>query len=169
MAAALGVNVRTIERDRLRGLPLPTDGEDQAAWVTRAREWKRANRKKPGPRTVRAAAGDSEAAAVTRYRLAKAALAELQLAERRGELHSQTACAAERVQRFSEVGIAMLGLGPAVARKCANQSADVVLLVINEEVRRRLQVLSEGGLPDDPDHGAHEQSQPGGAPGPGAT
>jgi phage terminase Nu1 subunit (DNA packaging protein) len=166
LADALGVNVRTIERDRRRGLPLPGADEALADWVTRAKAWRQANRRKPGPRP----AADGSAAAdvaMTRFRIAKAELAELQLAERRGELHSQKACEAERVARFGEVAMAMLGLGQAVARKCAHQTAEVVLMVVNEEVRRRLQVLADGGLPDDPD--SHEPAEPGGAKGTGAA
>ncbi len=166
LAEALRVNVRTIERDRRRGMPLPVDGEAIAAWVERARAWKRENRRKPGPR-AKAAPGDAETAAMARYRIAKAELAELQLAERRGELHSQRECEAARVQRFGEVTVAMLGLGQAVARKCAHQSADVVLLVVDEEVRRRLQVLADGGLPDDGD--TQQQPEPGGETSPPAA
>lgn len=166
LAEALRVNVRTIERDLRRGLPRPADGEDLPAWVERARAWKRENRRKPGPRP-KAAPADAEVAAMARYRVAKAELAELQLAERRGELHSQKECEAARVQRFGEVAAAMLGIGQAIARKCANQTAEVVLMVVNEEVRRRLQVLADGGLPDDVD--APQQPEPSGTPGPAAT
>jgi hypothetical protein len=49
---------------------------------------------KPAGQEVKTAADD----AMTRFRVAKAELAELQLAERRGELRSQKACEAERAK-----------------------------------------------------------------------
>lgn len=148
LAEALGLNVRTIERDRLRGLPLPADGEDLAAWATRAKAWRKSTRKRPGPRPT-ATAGDSDIIAMTRYRVAKAELAELQLAERRAQLHSKEECESVQVRRYQEMCNAFASIGDALARRLYQQSPDAIKVIVEEEVWRRLEIVAAGKVASD--------------------
>lgn len=146
LAEALGLNVRTIERDRLRGLPLPADGEDLAAWATRTRAWRKATRKAPGPRP-RVPSGAPEALAMTRFRTAKAELAELELAERRRQLHSQQQCEELHVRRLQDLMAAFQLLPDRMARRLYQApSPDFIKLQLTQELRRCFEVLSNGDV-----------------------
>ena len=148
LAAALGVSERTIPRMRKRGLPIPMEGEDLKAWAIRAEHWRKTNRRPPGrPRDKEPTPDEAESDA--RWRLARAVKLELEVAEKKRELHSKKQCEAEHTRRVQEMTIGMMGVGQAVARRVYNRTPDIVQAIIDEEVRRRLQVLSDGGMPDD--------------------
>lgn len=146
LATALGVSSRTIPRLRKRGMPLPAEGEDLQEWAKRAETWRRENRKPPG-RPVDKSVEEQDAD--TRFRLARAIKIELEVEEKKGNLHSKKECEAAHTRRCHEVTISMLGLGQAVARRCYQRTPDVIQEIIDEEVRRRLQVLAEGGIVDE--------------------
>ena len=157
LAKALGVNVRTIERDRLRGLPLPADGEDPAAWATRAKAWRKTTRLKPGPRS-RLAPGDAETSAMVRYREAKAQLAELDLAERRGALHSRLDCETLAVRRLQDLQAAFAMLPDRMARRLYQApSPEFIKLQLAEALRHCFEVLASGDVGGSMDAGDAER------------
>lgn len=146
LAKALGINVRTIERDRKRGLPLPADGEDLSAWAVRAKAWRKSTRLKPGPR-ARLAPGDAETAAMVRYREAKAELAELDLAQRRGELHSRHTCEALALRRLQDLQSAFAMLPDRMARRLYQApSPDWIKEQLTEALRACFEVLANGDV-----------------------
>ncbi len=146
LAAALGVSVRTIPRMRKRGLPAPTEGEDLQEWAKRAEAWRKESRKPPG-RPVDKSVEEQDAE--TRFRLARAIKIELEVEQIRGNLHSKSECEAAHAARCHELTISLLGLGQAVARRCYQRTPDVIQEIIDDEVRRRLQVIAEGGIVED--------------------
>lgn len=153
LASALGVSVRTIPRMRKRGLPAPAEGEDLQEWAKRAATWRRENRKPPGrPADKSIEEQDADA----RFRLARAIKIELEVEEKKGNLHSKRECEAAHARRCHELTISFLGLGQAVARRCYQRTPDVIEQIIDDEVRRRLQVLADGGIADDSGHQATE-------------
>jgi phage terminase Nu1 subunit (DNA packaging protein) len=151
LAAALGVSARTIPRMRKRGMPAPADGEDLQEWAKRASVWRTENRKPPGRPVDKT---PEEQDAETRFRLARAIKIELEVEQIKGRLHSKDECEAAHARRCHEVTISLLGLGQAVARRCYQRTPDVIQEIIDEEVRRRLLVLSEGGIVVDDDSAA---------------
>ena len=118
LAAALGVSVRTIPRMRKRGLPAPTDGEDLQEWAKRAEAWRRESRKPPG-RPVDKSIEEQDADA--RWRLARAIKIELEVEEKKGNLHSKAQCEAAHARRCHELTISFLGLGQAAGEIASNQ------------------------------------------------
>jgi phage terminase Nu1 subunit (DNA packaging protein) len=146
LAQALGINVRTIERDRKRGLPMPAAGEDIAAWVVRAKAWRKSTRLKPGPR-ARLAPGDAETSAMVRYREAKAQLAELDLAERRNVLHSRHDCEQLAVRRLQDLQSAFAMLPDRMARRLYQApSPEWIKQQLTEALRHCFEVLASGDL-----------------------
>lgn len=146
LAQALGVNVRTLERDRKRGLPLPADGEDAAAWAVRAKAWRKATRLKPGPR-ARLVPGDAETSAMVRFREAKAQLAELDLAERRGALHSRHDCEQLAVRRLQDLQSAFAQLPDRMARRLYQApSPEWIKQQLTDALRHAFEVLSSGDV-----------------------
>lgn len=148
LAAALGVSARTIPRMRKRGMPAPAEGEDLQEWAKRASVWRTENRKPPG-RPVDKSIEEQDADA--RWRLARAIKIELEVEEKKGNLHSKAQCEAAHARRCHELTISFLGLGQAVARRCYQRTPDVIQQIIDDEVRHRLQVLADGGIVDDGD------------------
>lgn len=141
LALALGVNVRTLLRYCARGLTTPVGDESVEAWVARANEWRRSNRGRAGRKAE--PRSDGEQSANLRYREAKAELAELDLAERRGELHSRVECERTFVSRCAELRAAFSLLPQALARKLYQApSPDAIALVVEQELRRIFEVLS---------------------------
>lgn len=143
MAAALGLHVRTMQRWLQAGLPEPTDGEDLKEWAARANAWRRASRK-PRGRPVEKTPEEQDAD--TRFRLARAIKIELEVAQLKSALHSREECEAEQARRCQELAISLLGLGQSVARRCYQRTPDAIHQIIDDEVRRRLQVLADGFL-----------------------
>lgn len=142
LAKLLGTNVRTIERYRLRGLTPKAPGETAEAWIERAKAWRRANRKKPGPQGAKT--GDQKDADL-RYRLAKAEIAELDLAERRGDLHSKKECEGQSVRRFADLRAAFSLLPQRLARRAYQApSPETIQEIAEAEVRRCLELLANG-------------------------
>ncbi|MBL9076997.1 MAG: hypothetical protein JNL08_05815 [Planctomycetes bacterium] len=142
LAAELGVNVRTVQRDRKAGMPRQRRGETIPAWAARVRAWREASRQRPGPKTR--TPSDAEAAAMVRYRLAKAELAEIELARVRGDLHSRQQCDDARVRQCAEISGALRMLPDTLARKLYQApSPDAIKLVVQEELRRALAVLTD--------------------------
>jgi hypothetical protein len=122
-------------------MPLPIEGETLEVWAVRAREWKRTNRQKPGRRGT--PTGDPKAAADLRFRLAKAELAELDLAVRLGQLHSQQDCESLTVRRFQELRNVFAQLPDTLARKLYQApSPDAIKVLVEAELRRCFGVLA---------------------------
>jgi phage terminase Nu1 subunit (DNA packaging protein) len=143
MAAALGLHVRTMQRWLNAGLPEPTDGEDLKEWATRAHAWRKASRK-PRGRPVEKTPEEQDAE--TRFRLARAIKIEIEVEQLKRTLHSREECEAEQARRCHEVAISLIGVGQSVARRCYQRTPDVIQQIIDDEVRRRLQVLADGGI-----------------------
>lgn len=143
MAAAVGMTVRTVHRWLNEGLPEPTDGEDLQEWATRAKAWRKASRK-PRGRPVEKTPEEQDAE--TRFRLARAIKIEIEVEQLKRTLHSREECEAEQARRCHEVAISLIGVGQSVARRCYQRTPDVIQQIIDDEVRRRLQVLADGGI-----------------------
>lgn len=142
LAHALGVATRTLQRYLVRGLTVPQPGETSEQWVARAKAWRAANRGRPGPP---ASGGETKAEWDVRWRRARALTVELELQLRRGEVHGQAECEREQVARCQEIAAAFGNLGDVCARRLYQASPETIKLVIDEEVRRRLEILSGGG------------------------
>lgn len=144
LAAALDVSTRTINRDLTRGLPRPMRTETLEDWAKRAREWKTQHRRPAGrPREKEKPA--TEAEADVRYRMAKAELMEIKLAEAKGELHSQRECEDVTIRRLQEVRTACAQLPDKLARRLYQApSPDAIKLVVEEELRRCFEALADG-------------------------
>lgn len=136
LAKALGVVARTIERYRSQGMPLPNDGESLSEWRKRAQNWRRENRRLPGPRK-RATTSGGEAKGLDRIRELKARILEIELAELEGRVHSQEDCERDDAKRWGQVMDAIRMAGARVARRCGNQnpSPEQVQEIYDEEVR----------------------------------
>lgn len=145
LAKALGVNVRTIQRDRAQGLPMPAAGESVASWSRRARKWKRSARKTPGPRPVRPPGRTESEAAVLRWQEARAERAAMELAKFRAGLHSRCDCEAGIARRVADVQLAFKNLGSTLARLAFQApSPDAIQAIVNEEVSRLTAALRAG-------------------------
>lgn len=143
LASELGVGVRTLERYFERGLARPKDGEAIADWGKRSRRWRRLNRKPPGPRAKRAEAGELGGDALERQRRLRAELLEIQLAERRGEIHSTKECEAQAIRRLQELRNALGMLPDQLARALYQApSPDAIKVRVEEAIRRVLEALS---------------------------
>ena len=143
LASALGVALRTFERYRKRGMPQLADGQAVDEWVEVAQQWRDANRKKPGPRAVRVSSDAAGGDALERQRELRNKLLELQLADRKGELHSTKECVAMAVRRLGELRNAFAMLPDQLAR--AHYQAptpDGIKVRVEEHLRRIFEVLS---------------------------
>jgi hypothetical protein len=142
-AAALEITERHLKRLRKAGLPEPKRRESLAKWKSRADAWREANRKRPGPRAKRPAAAGGDVDGLERGRLLRAELLELQVAERRGELHSTKDCEAAAVKRLAELRNAFVRLPDQLARALYQAaSPDAIKRRVEEELRRIFEVLS---------------------------
>lgn len=122
---------------------MPADGEVLDAWVTRARQWIAANRKRTGPKTSGDA--DTEAKARIRWRLARAQLAELELQQRRGAVHSRSECERDFVARLQELRAAFAQLPDMLARRLYQApSPEAIKVQVEEELRRCFEALARG-------------------------
>ena len=143
LASALGVALRTFERYRKRGMPQLADGQAVDEWVEVAQQWRDANRKKPGPRAVRVSSDAAGGDALERQRELRNKLLELQLAERKGELHSTKECEAMAVRRLGELRNAFAMLPDQLARALYQApTPDAIKLRDEEHLRRIFEVLS---------------------------
>lgn len=143
LANALGVGVRTLERYLERGLTRPSEGEVLDGWVTRAKRWRRTNKKPPGPQAKR-----KKLDALEQQRLIKNKLLEMQLAEKRGELHSSKECEASDARRWAMVMDAIKMAGTRLARRCGNQNPtpETLQIVYDEEVALSIEAMKRGAL-----------------------
>lgn len=143
LASALGVALRTFERYRKRGMPQLADGQAVDEWVEVAQQWRDANRKKPGPRAVRVSSDAAGGDALERQRELRNKLLELQLAERKGELHSTKECEAMAVRRLGELRNAFAMLPDQLARALYQApTPDAIKVRVEEHLRRIFEVLS---------------------------
>lgn len=143
LASALGVALRTFERYRKRGMPQLADGQAVDEWVEVAQQWRDANRKKPGPRAVRVSSDAAGGDALERQRELRNKLLELQLAERKGELHSTKECEALAVRRLGELRNAFAMLPDQLARALYQApTPDAIKVRVEEHLRRIFEVLS---------------------------
>jgi len=149
LAKALGVAVRTIERYRSEGMPLPAASESLADWRKRANAWRRDRRRLPGPRkrNVDGAPG-REGGYLEEKRKLECAKIELELAELRGELHSSKECEAADAKRWAMVLDAIKVAGNRLARRCGNQdpSPEILQQAFEEEVSAMLEAMKRGQL-----------------------
>ena len=143
LAQKLGVAVRTFERYKKRGMPAPADGQAVDEWVAAAQQWRTANRQKPGPRAKRSAEGVEGGDALERQRELRNKLLELQLSEKRGELHSTKVCESLAVRRLQELRNA-LGMLPDQLARALYQAPtpDAIKVRVEESLRRVLEVLT---------------------------
>ncbi|MFN3242078.1 MAG: hypothetical protein ACE37K_11245 [Planctomycetota bacterium] len=144
LAKALGVSVRTIERDRAKGMPLPANGEAIKAWAKRAKAWRAEQRRIPGPRKAKASIEEQKPSKpLERKRLADAKRAELELAKAEGLLHSKEECEREDAQRWAQVMNALRMLGPRLARRLGNvnPTPEFVQEVYDEEMSLAIETL----------------------------
>lgn len=143
LARALGVNTRTLERYRKRGMPWPAAGQPLEEWAKIATAWRTANRRKPGPRARRPDADGLGGDALEQQRRLRNELLELQLKEKRGELHSTKECEALAVRRLQELRNAFAMLPDQLARALYQApSPDAIKARVEEELRRIFEVLS---------------------------
>jgi hypothetical protein len=119
----------------------PADGEELPAWAARAQRWRRDNLKRPGPKP-RAARGSELDRAELRKKKAEAALKELELASRRGELVPRKEYEAAEVLRYQAMTNAFAGMGDALARRVHLQPPDAIKVIVDDEVRRRLEIAA---------------------------
>ena len=155
LAAALDMDVRTLQRYLGRGMPAPKDGESLQDWVTRASTWRAENKKAPGPKK----STQSEKRELLELEILEVKLARLRLEYdlQRGDVHPKKQCALQQEQDYQLVAAALLPLGGRLARKCYQAaSPDVIQGIIDEEVRRCLAIISAG---EDPSSGAARGSQ----------
>lgn len=135
------MDVRTLHRYLGRGMPAPADGESLAEWVARASKWKAENKKQPGPRK----SPESEKRERIELEILEEKLSKLRLENEtlRGDLHSKKQCEAEEERNYQQVAQALISVGAKVARKCYQAaSPDVVQVIVDDEIRRCLAVLS---------------------------
>lgn len=128
---------------KLNPLSPPADGEDLAKWAAKAQRWRHENLKRPGPkpRIARGRVGELERAEL-RKKKAEATLREIDVEERKGKLHSVPECEALQVQRYQAVAHAFAGFARSVARRVSLLPADEAELVLDDEVRRRLEIIA---------------------------
>jgi phage terminase Nu1 subunit (DNA packaging protein) len=140
LAAALDLDVRTLQRYLERGMPEPTEGETLDAWKARAEKWRTANRHAPGPkpRSKTSALDKAE----LRKKQAEAKLRELDLAERQGKLHSVPECHDLQVGRYQELAAAFAGFARAMKHRVHLVPPDEVEQILDDEVRRRLEIVA---------------------------
>lgn len=159
LAIALGVSERGFYDLKKRGLPLPLPGEDPKAWAIRAEHWRKQNRRPPG-RKLGGERTPEQAEFDARYLQARAMMMELKATRLKQELHSRKQCQAEHSRRVRQVTAAMMPLGRTVAASLCGRTPDVVQAIVEEEVRRRLMILSNGGMPDDADEALAGEAAP---------
>ena len=141
LAKALDLDVRTLQRYLGRGMPAPAEGESLPEWVERASKWKAENKKAPGPKKSPA----SEKREQLELEILEEKLSKLRLENetQRGDLHSKKQCEAEEERNYLQVAQALISVGAKVARKCYQAaSPDVVQVIVDDEIRRCLAVLS---------------------------
>ena len=147
LADALGLEIRTLQRNRKKGLPLPAEGEATAAWAPRAMAWlaeQRARKKPPRKRP------DPAERALTRIRNANAKLAELRLKKAQGELHSLKACDEQFERRLGRLTNVFFQLPDKFARKLFQApSPDHIKLVVEQELRAAFELLHSDAAVED--------------------
>jgi hypothetical protein len=119
----------------------PAEGEPIEAWAVRAQRWRAENLKRPGPKP-RAARGSELDRAELRKKRAEAALKELELAERREEVHSVPECEELQVRRFQEMSRAFAGFANALAPRLHMQSIEAIAVILDDEIRRRIEIVA---------------------------
>ncbi|MCA8950315.1 MAG: hypothetical protein KDE27_12490 [Planctomycetes bacterium] len=143
MAKALGVHPRTIARLLGQGMPAPRKREGAAAWAKRAAAWRSDQKRKPGP--VPEPKPEAKENAEARFRTAKAELAELDLARRRGEVHDRAECERAFVARCVEIRGLLANLPNRLASRLYQApSPEAIYEAIEEELRRCLAPLQDG-------------------------
>ena len=146
LAERLGCSSRTLQRYRARGW----DGNPDSL-----EDWKRANLRRAGakrlmPRTDHPeGAEQSEHAkrselALLRYREAKAAEQELRAAQLAARLVDRAEVERLFVARVAEVRAALVHLPRQLARRLANQTAEVVEDELDAEIRKILERFARG-------------------------
>ncbi len=139
----LGVNPRTLTRHFEAGLPRLAEGQSEQDWLTAARQWIAERRGKPGPRAT--APSPAVQDALDRWRQARAELAELQLQEARGEVHTRSECEAAQVRRLQELRAAFTRLPDLLARRLYQApSPEAIKVVVEEELRSAFDSLARG-------------------------
>ena len=138
LATALGVNVRSLNLYRSRGLDLPAAGESIEAWAKRAKNWIRSSRKKTGPKAAADVPG-SDASKWKywdwRFKRSRALRQELELKKARGKLHSKEECEAEQAERHQAVVMALRMLPDKGARRLYQLSPEAIKIVLQQELR----------------------------------
>lgn len=145
LATALGVSVTTIERYRARGIPLPAEGEKLASWAKRAQEWRRAQRRLPGPRATKPGdpAKQEKLTGLARVRELTARKLEIEIAEREGKLHSTEQCHNEFIARLQELRNGFAQLPDQLARALYQApTPDAIKERVEAAVARIFEVLS---------------------------
>lgn len=154
LADALGLAVRTVQREKGRGLPLPAAGEHLASWAARARAWRAAHKQRTGPKVDPAAAGDQVGLAHwnLRYRQARALRETLALQRERGEVHSKADCEREQVQRLLELRAFFVQLPDRLARRLFQApSPEAIKVEVEAELRHAFEALQRGDAPPAPE------------------
>lgn len=147
LAGRLRVGLRTFERWRSAGLPMPRPDEALGRWRPRAARWiarqAQARQAARGPQ-------DGDTAAVDwllRFRAARARRAAIALAKLRASLHSAADCAAQRGELRALVGSAFEPVAAQFEERLRGQTAhepEVVQAVGDTAVRAAFDVLQAG-------------------------
>ncbi|RTL23066.1 MAG: hypothetical protein EKK55_13770 [Rhodocyclaceae bacterium] len=149
LCAALGITLRSLQRHRRGGCPMPADGESIETWAPRAKAWIADHRKKSGPKPLESKDPKADAA-LLRWRTARAKLAELQLERERAKVHSREECERAAIARLQELQAAFARLPAKLGRRLMHApSPDFIQQVVEEELRHAFESLARGEVVDD--------------------
>ena len=152
LAAALGINVRSLQRYRSRGLELPAEGEAIEAWAPRAKEWIGRARQKTGPKIESGTDAEKLRHWDWRYRRARAEREELNLRIARGEVHSKAECEREQTLRFQDLNAAFAMVPDKLARRLYQApSPEAIKIVVKNEIRLAFDNLVRGTAAAEPE------------------
>ena len=145
LAKALDIDVRTLRRLERLGMPMPADGETLNSWSARATQWRADARKTPGPKKSpeRQKREDLEAA-ILEEKLEKLRRENKVQA---GEMHSRKQCEMDEERNYQQVAQALLSVGAQVARKCYQKPPDEIQVIVDDAIRRCLEIISRSKRP----------------------
>ena len=177
---ATGLNRRSLERYRAAGAPMPRKGESLKAYSGRLHEWRKANRKKTGPKTIPGLESADAARTARQQKLIEEwwqkrneGLA-LDIERKRRSLVPRADAEADIVALMVAFRDALSGAGARLRGRCERRDGDDVQREIEAEHRSILEDLARGDWrpqrpESEPDDDAADPEAPEGAPAAGET
>lgn len=148
LAEALGVQPESVRRYRKQGLEDPRPGETIPQWLARAQEWRRANRKKTGPKPELGERDTEQAKWDVRYRKARALEKEHIVSLLAGKVHSVDLCERAQVQRLLELRNRLTMLPDKMAAVLVNVGdPEFIRRTVEDALRRALEDLGRVDRP----------------------